>query len=322
MPDTHAAAIEPFDTRTLEVDPPHQLYVEQVGNPKGLPAVFLHGGPGGGCQPHQRRLFDPRRFRTVFYDQRGAGRSRPKRCLEANTTAHLIADLETIRRSLGIERWMVVGGSWGSLLGTAYAQAHPERVSGLVLRAVFLGTPEEVDWALIRGPQIFYPDLWRGLLALLPEDERAAPLAALGRRLEAPDPAVHGPAAWVWHDYERTLSILRPGGLALPRSLDGNSPVRRPLPDSPFVEWHYFRSDCFLEPNQLIKGASRLRGIPGAIVQGRYDLLCPPETARALADTWPDARLTFVEGAGHALGEPVVWRGLGAAINDLARELG
>lgn len=225
--------VEPFDSRMLPVDPPHEIYVEQVGKRDGLPVVFLHGGPGGGCQPHQRRLFDTKRFHAVFFDQRGAGRSTPRRCLELNTTAHLIQDLETIREALEIERWMVVGGSWGSLLGLAYAQAHPQRVTGLVLRAVFLGTPEEIDWALIRAPQVFYPDLWRALMDLLPADERDAPLAALGRRLDDPDPAVHGPAAWVWHDYERTLSVLSPGSLALPASLNGATLKNGALPDSP-----------------------------------------------------------------------------------------
>jgi len=314
-------AIEPFDKRTLAVGGPHELYVEQNGTQNGIPAVYLHGGPGGGCQPSQRQLFDPKRFRAVLFDQRGAGLSRPKRCLERNTTQDLVADLERIRSELAIERWLVVGGSWGATLALAYAEAHPERVTGLVLRAVFLGGARDVDWGLGQAPRTFHPDLWQRFAALLPPEERGDPIAAYGARLENPDPAVHGPAALVWHDFERGLSVLKPGAVALPDSLDDLAGSNRRLPDSPFVEWHFIKNHCFLAPGQLLDGAERLAGIPGVIVQGRYDLLCPPAASHALAERWPEAELRLVEAAGHALAETEVAKAVLAAIEDFKKRL-
>ncbi len=257
----------------------------------------------------------------MLFDQRGAGLSRPKRCLEANTTWDLVADLERIRAALEIERWLVVGGSWGSLLALAYAETHPERVTGLVLRAVFLGTAAEVDWALREAPRTFYPELWRSFVELLPPGKRDDPLAAYGARLEDPDPAVHGPAAYVWHDFEQKLSLLEPGSLALPATLDALVGAARRIPDSPFVEHHYFTQGCFLEPGQLLANAGRLAGIPGVMVQGRYDLLCPPATSRALAARWPDAELRIVEGAGHALSEPGVGEAVLQAVEEFKERL-
>ncbi len=293
------------------------IYVEQVGDPGGLPAVFLHGGPGSGCQPGQRRLFHPDRFRAVFFDQRGAGRSTPRGRLEANDTAALIADMERIRCALDIERWMVVGGSWGATLAIAYAERFPARVSALALRAVFLGTNEEVDWAFVRGPQTFRPDLWRSFVDLLPVADRDAPLAAYGRLLRDPDPMVHGPAAVVWHDYERALSVLTPARPVLAGRWS-DIVVPSSLPNSPFVEAHYFDNACFLRPRQLLDEAGRLAGIAGVIVQGRYDLLCPPVSAHALTGRWPDAELRWVDGAGHSMDEPGVAAALTKAIDSLA----
>jgi len=310
--------LEPFDIRRLAVDGTHTLHVEQIGNAKGLPCVFLHGGPGSGCNPEHRRLFAPDLFRAVLFDQRGAGRSTPKRCLIANTTQDLVADMERIRAALGIDRWMLVGGSWGATLALAYAQAHPERTLGIVLRAVFLGTREEFRWAFESGPQILYPDLWRRLLAALPEGERGDPIAALGRRIENPDPRVHAPAAQVWHDFERSLSVLRPGSLALP-ALD-QMPRGEP-PNTPFLEWHFLRHDCYLAPGQLLEEAWHLRRIPGIIVQGRYDLLCPPQAAHDLALRWDDAALRIVAGAGHAASEPMILSALVTAIREMGMRL-
>lgn len=322
MPDAPFAAIEPFATRTLEVGAGHRLYLEEVGTPAGTPAVFLHGGPGGGLQTGQRRLFDPERFRVVLFDQRGAGRSTPKRGLEANTTQELVADMERIREALGIERWLVVGGSFGALLAVAYAEAHPDRVTGLVLRAVFLGGADEIDWAFRRGPETFYPDLWRRFVELLPEAERADPLAAYGARILDGDAKRQAAAAWAWHGFERTLSVLKPGSLALPDSLDPKSFRRKTPPASPILTWHYMRHDFFLAHGALLDGAGRLAGIPGIIVQGRYDLLCPPRTAEALARRWPAGELRLIEAAGHAAAEPGIQRGLLAAIDEIGRKVG
>jgi len=311
----------PFDTRMLAVDDHHTLHVEQVGRVDGVPAVFLHGGPGSGCQEAHRRLFDPNIFRAVLYDQRGAGRSTPKRSLVNNDTAHLVADMEHIRCALGIDQWMVVGGSWGALLGVAYAETHPERVSALLLRAVFLGSKTEVDWAFLHGPQTFYPELWRKFIGLLPESERSDPLAAYGRRLMDPDSSVHGPAAIVWHDYEQALSVLQPASLDLPPSLEAARASTRSLPSTPFIERHYFEHDCFLADGELLAGAAHLAGIPGAIVQGRYDLLCPPVTAHELARAWPDGELRIVAAAGHSMSEPSIQTDLMAAIAEFGRRL-
>lgn len=312
---------QPFDTRFLDVGDGHSLHVEQVGDPAGLPAVYLHGGPGSGCQPDQRGLFDPTRFRAVLFDQRGAGRSRPKRGLAANTTQHLIADMELIRARLGIARWLLVGGSWGALLAIAYARAHPDRVTGIVLRGTFLGSRAELDWALRRGPATFRPELWRAFQAPLPVAERADPVAAYGARLDDPDPRVHEPAARLWHGFEQALSALKPGRVALPSSFDEARRASGGVANSPFVEWHYLRRGFFLEDGVLLADAPRLAGCPGIIVQGRYDLLCPPVTARALARRWPGSELRIVEGAGHDLSEPGVRAAVRAAIEDVGRRI-
>lgn len=293
----------------LEVGDGHRLWVEPRGATGGIPAVFLHGGPGGGFQPGNFGLFDPARFRTIFFDQRGAGRSLPKGGLVANTTAHLIADMEQLRRHFGFDRWLVVGGSWGATLALAYAQAHPQRVSGLVLRAVFLGTGRELDWAFGTALSHFHPGLHADFLNTLPQDERAAPLASYFRRILHPDPAIHLPAAHAWHDTERILSEVAPAQTRL-----APSPPDRPRPNSPFVEAHYFSNGCFLEPDQLLNDAHRLAGIPGLIVQGRYDLLCPPATSHALAARWPGARVVVAEVSGHSLSHPAVHQAVKEAV--------
>ncbi|MCW5695597.1 MAG: prolyl aminopeptidase [Bauldia sp.] len=312
--DTDRPPPDPFDVRRLAVGGGHEIYVEQVGNPAGIPLLFLHGGPGSGCRPAQRALFDPSRFRTVLFDQRGAGRSTPADRLDANDTWRLVADIEAIRAALAIERWIVVGGSWGATLGLAYAERHPERVAGLVLRAVFLGTRAELEWAFLEAPARLRPELHADFLELLSDAERADPLRAYWRRILDPDPAIHRPARWRWHDTERVLSEVRP---VVSRSNVSHAP-HEPLPRTPLFEAHYFANDCFLEPGQLLRDAGRLAGIPGVIVQGRYDLLCPPQTSFALAAAWPTARVVIAENAGHALSEPGVLAAVQAALNELA----
>lgn len=296
------APLRPFDARMLDVGDGHWIYVEEVGRRDGLPHVFLHGGPGSGAQHAHRDLFDPARHYAILYDQRGAGRSHPYLSRTANTTAHQIADLEMIRRHFGIKRWVVVGGSWGSTLGLAYAEAHPECVAGLVLRAIFLGTAAEVEWAFIEGPQRFRPELYAAFVAQLPEWERSDPLRAYLNRLNDPDPRIHAPAAHVWHGYERALSELAPG----PIDLATPPPPEARLPPTPLMEAHYIANDFFLEPDQLLRDAWRLAGIPGVLVQGRYDLLCPPAAAAAMARAWGNVRLHLIERAGHAMTEPGV----------------
>ncbi|MBT4769840.1 MAG: prolyl aminopeptidase [Rhodospirillaceae bacterium] len=312
--------LEPFDRRNLAVDGGHTLYVEQCGRADGLPAVFLHGGPGSNCQESHRQLFDPALFRAILFDQRGCGLSTPKGSLEANTTQDQIADLEKIRETLGIDRWMVVGGSWGATLAVAYAETHPERVTGIVLRAVFLGSEAEWDWAFAKAAPLFHPGVWQQLLDFLPDEERDDPLAAYGARIGDSDPAIHRPAAWIWHDYERILSALAPEPCALPESFEAAA-KREGTPGTPYIEWHYQRHGFFLEPGQLLGEAHRLKDIPGIIVQGRYDLLCPPHTAFALSRNWGNCECKIIANAGHSISESGVLPSLVTAISQMGRNL-
>jgi proline iminopeptidase len=308
----------PLTSELLPVGDGHEIYAESVGREGGIAAVYLHGGPGSGCQPDHRRLFDPERFRAILFDQRGAGRSRPKGRREDNTLSHLISDMEMIRERFGFGRWIVVGGSWGATLALAYAQAHPDRVSGIALRATFLGTRQELESAFLDALPRFYPGLHEDFLSLLPPEERAQPLDAYWRRILDSDVAIHGPVARAWHDTERILSehTSNRGRLDL-ESLHSS----RALPATPFMEAHYFANDCFMPPNQLIADASKLAGIPGIIVQGRYDLLCPPATSHALAAVWREAEIRFVEGAGHTLYDSGVRDAVMKAVADLASRI-
>jgi proline iminopeptidase len=308
----------PLTSQLLPVGDGHEIYVETVGRVDGIPAVYLHGGPGSGCQPDHRRLFDPERFHAVLFDQRGAGRSRPKGRLEHNTLPHLIADMEMIREKLGFERWLVVGGSWGATLALAYAETHPDRVSGIVLRATFLGTRAELEGAFNDVLPRFYPDLSDDFVTLLPAEERSTPLDAYWRRILDSDPALHAPFARAWGDTERILSEHGPGRVRLDMASLNST---RALPATPFMEAHYFQNDCFMRPGQLLAEAEKLRGIPGIIVQGRYDLLCPPATSHALIAVWRDAEVRFVEGAGHSLYDPGVRDAVMKAVADTASRI-
>ncbi len=309
-PPAEPPKIRPFDAVMLDVGDGHWIYVEEVGRKDGIPAVFLHGGPGSGSQHFHRALFDPDKNHAILFDQRGAGRSHPYLSRSNNTTAHQIADLERIREFYGIDRWIVIGGSWGSTLALAYAIAHPDRVAALVLRAIFLGMAREVDWAFIAGPSRFRPELFDQFVSFLPPSERDDALSAYVRRINHPDPAIHTPAAIVWGAYERALSVLEPGQvkLPLPPPPDGR------LPPTAIMECHYIANAFFLSESELLANAHRLKGIPGVIVQGRYDLLCPPAAACAIADAWPDCELKIIEQAGHAISEPGVFEALKEAV--------
>ncbi|WP_159010501.1 prolyl aminopeptidase [Bradyrhizobium sp. S69] len=308
----------PLTSEQLAVGDGHEIYVESVGRAGGVPAVYLHGGPGSGCQPDHRRLFDPERFHAVLFDQRGAGRSRPKGGRDHNTTPHLIADMEKIREKFGFERWMVVGGSWGATLALAYAQAHSERVSGIVLRATFLGTRTELEGAFYNALPRLYPGLYDDFVSALPTEERAQPIEAYYRRILDPDAAVHAPAARAWGETERILSEHAPSRERLDRAALNSSGN---LPATPFMEAHYFRNDCFMKPDQLMNEAGRLANIHGIIVQGRYDLLCPPATSYALAARWPRAEVRIVGGAGHSLYDPGIRDAVMKAIADMASRI-
>jgi proline iminopeptidase len=310
-----ADPFSPLTSEMLAVGDGHDVHVESVGRADGIPAVYLHGGPGSGCQADHRRLFDPERFHAVLFDQRGAGRSRPKGGREHNTTLHLIADMEMIREKFGFERWIVVGGSWGATLALAYAQAHPQRVTGIVLRATFLGTRAEIESGFLSSLPRFYPGLHEDFISVLPPAERAQPIDAYFRRILDVDAAVHGPAARAWGETERILSEHAPNRTRLDRQ---SLHASRTLPATPFMEAHYFQNNCFMKPDQLIAEAGKLAGIPGIIVQGRYDLLCPPATSHALAAMWLDAQIRIVEGAGHTLYDPGVRNAVMKAVADMA----
>jgi proline iminopeptidase len=292
----------------LALDARHTMHWEECGNANGVPLLFIHGGPGGGCLPHHRRFYDPAFWRIVLYDQRGAGRSTPVAELTDNTTEHLVADIERLRVHLGIDRWLLFGGSWGSTLALVYAQAYPQRVLGLVLRGVFLATKAEVDW-FIGGMQRVFPEAWREFTHFLPPRERHDVLASYYRRLTHADPRVHRPAAQAWDRYESACSTLLPKPEAASR-VDGDSgtlAIAR-------IEAHYFVHDAFLAPNQILERVARIRHLPCTIVQGRYDIICPPSTADALAQAWPEAEYIVVPDAGHSVREPGTTRELVAAV--------
>ncbi|MES9939251.1 MAG: prolyl aminopeptidase [Candidatus Thiodiazotropha sp. 6PLUC2] len=292
-------AIEPYKTQQLSVDNQHQLYIEQVGNPAGIPALFLHGGPGAGCEPYHRRFFNPDLFRVVLFDQRGCGRSTPHASLENNTTWDLVADIEKIREELGIDRWLLFGGSWGSTLALAYAQAHPERVSGIVLRGVFLCRDREIEWFYQNGASWVFPDYWEDFIAPIPEHERENLLHAYYRRLIGEDEITRMSVAKSWSVWEGKTASLR-----LNQSVVGFFSNPHTALSLARIEAHYFVNHAFLRPNQLLIETPKLEGIPGTIVQGRYDLICPMQSAWELSQAWPGGELVIVPDAGHSASEP------------------
>ncbi|EHQ51333.1 proline iminopeptidase [Ectothiorhodospira sp. PHS-1] len=308
--------IRPYRTRPLDVDPPHRLYLEECGNPEGLPVVFLHGGPGSGCESWHRRFFDPNRYRIVLFDQRGCGRSTPHACLESNTTWDLVADMERIRESLGINRWVLFGGSWGSTLALAYAQTHPERVLGMVLRGIFLCRDEDIRWFYQEGAGRLFPDHWADYLTPIPEAERSDMVAAYYQRLTGADEVARMAAAKAWSEWEgRTATLI-------------TNPAVVGHFQNPFtalslarIECHYFRHQAFLAPGQLLRDAHRLAEIPGYIIHGRYDVVCPVDQAWALHRAWPGAELTIVPDAGHSASEPGIAQALVGATQALADRL-
>jgi proline iminopeptidase len=292
-------AIEPFKSGMLDVGDGHQVYWELCGNPIGKPAVFLHGGPGGGCSPEHRRLFNPDKYCVMLFDQRGCGRSTPHAGLDANTTWHLVADIEKLRSQLGVQKWLVFGGSWGSTLALAYAQKHSDRVSELVVRGIFTVRPEELHWYYQDGASWVFPDEWEHFVAPIPLEERGDLMGAYHRRLTGPDHKAKIEAAVAWSRWEgRTITLLP------------DLTVDEVHSDPHFalafsrIENHYFMNKGFLEDQQLLRDAGKLRGIPGVIVQGRYDMACPTKTAWDLHKAWPEAKFQLVNDAGHAFKEP------------------
>jgi proline iminopeptidase len=308
--------VEPYEQGTLQVSPVHTLYYELCGNPQGAPVVFLHGGPGGGLIPDYRRYFDPRAYRIVLFDQRGAGRSTPHASLEANTTWDLVADIERLRTHLGIECWLVLGGSWGSTLALAYAETHPERVTALVLRGIFLCRRSEIRWFYESGASEIFPDRFEQYISVIPEHERGDVLTAYYRRLTSDDEAVRLAAAKAWSTWEGSTLKLIPDAKLIADFDDPHKALSLAR-----IECHYFMNNAFMETeNQLLDNVGRIRHIPAVIVQGRYDVVCPARSAWDLHKAWPEADLRIIPDAGHAASEPGIVDALVAA-TDRFRDL-
>ena len=305
--------VEPHAHGMLDVGDGHRLRYEVSGNPDGQPVLFLHGGPGSGCKPEHRRFFDPRRWRIVLFDQRGAGGSTPSGSLVANTTQHLVADIEALRRHLGIARWVVFGGSWGSTLGLAYAAAHPGSCAGLILRGIWLARRRDIDWWM-RGVRRIFPEYWEAFVGHLDPADRADVVAAYGRRLADPDPAIHMPAAVAWRGFDQKLSSLRPAA-------DDVAPPGSQTLAVARIEQHYVRNEAFLAEGELLRGVARFRHVPGVILHGRYDMIAPVDGAIALARAWPEAECRIIEDGSHSTGEPGMRNALLGAVDRFA-ELG
>lgn len=308
--------LEPYASGMLDVGDGHRIYWERCGTRGALPAVFLHGGPGGGCGPAHRRLFDPDRYDVLLFDQRGCGRSTPHASLEANTTWDLVADMERLRAVAGFERWVVFGGSWGSTLALAYAETHPDRTLGLVLRGIFTLRRFELEWYYQRGASLLFPDKWEAFLKPIPETERGDLIAAYRRRLTGTDERARLEAAKAWSVWEgETITLLPDPAIA------GQHGGDRYALAFARIENHYFSHDGWMEEGQLIRDAGRLKAVPGVIVQGRYDVATPAVTAWDLHRAWPEAELHIVDDAGHAFSEPGILDRLIRATDGFARRL-
>lgn len=290
--------IEPYRTFYLPVSGGHSLYVEEVGNPQGQPALFLHGGPGGGISPNHRRLFDPAHYRIILFDQRGSGKSKPHASLENNTTWDLVKDLETLRKHLDISQWLVFGGSWGSTLSLAYAQTHPQSVSALILRGIFLCRPEEIQWFYQEGASWIFPDLWEEFIRPVPPENRHSMMETYYQLLTSPDEAIRLEAAKAWSKWEGATCKLEPDA----QVIDNFEEAHHALAMSR-IECHYFMNQCWLEENQLLRNVDKIRHIPTWIIHGRYDVVCPVKNAWELHQAFQEATLQIIPDAGHAYDE-------------------
>ena len=308
--------IKPYARHELSVEAPHVLYVDGSGSPDGLPVVFVHGGPGAGCDALSRRFFDPNLYRIITFDQRGCGRSTPHASLENNTTWDLVADMELIREHLNIDKWVLFGGSWGSTLSLAYAQTHPDRVSALILRGIFLCRQQELQWFYQQGASRMFPDFWQDYVAPIPVDERGDMIQAFYKRLTGPDQIAQMHAAKAWSTWEGRTATLRPN----PQVVERFSEAHRALSIAR-IECHYFVNNAFLEPNQLLNNMPNIAHLPGIIVHGRYDVICPLENAWELHQAWPNSELQIIRDAGHAASEVGTTDALVRAADQIAHRL-
>jgi proline iminopeptidase len=306
-------AIDAYKSYSLAVDDIHKIYVEECGNPQGIPIVFLHGGPGSGCESWQRRFFNPAIYRIILFDQRGCGRSTPHAELTANTTWDLVSDMEQLRNHCGIERWAVFGGSWGSTLALAYAETYPQQVTGLILRGIFLTRQQDIDWFYQQGAGVIYPDYWQDYVNVIPPAERQDMVAAYYRRLTSSDPEIQLAAAKAWSIWEGRTATLLPNNSVLHHFADPRAALSIAR-----IECHYFVNQSFFRPNQLLADAAKLNDIPGYIIHGRYDTICPLEQAWALHQAWPQAQFRVIPGCGHSAME----KGIRSALIEATDELG
>lgn len=309
--------IKPYRTQRIKVSPPHELYVEESGNPDGIPVLFVHGGPGAGTSPAQRCYFDPGKYRIILFDQRGAGQSTPHAELLNNDTAALLADIEFIRKELGVEKWVLFGGSWGATLSLLYAQSHPDRVLGMILRGIFLCRRRDLHWLYKEGASQIFPDYWEEFVQFIPEDERDDLIKAYYKRLTGNNELARMAAAKAWSLWEARCATLRPSASVVQSSLEPHMAVAMSR-----IEAHYFSNEGFMQYNQILRNASTLNGIPGVLVHGRYDMICPLENAVALQRVWHDATLNIVRDAGHSGMEPGTVDALIRATRDMAQRFG
>lgn len=307
-------SIKPYAEHNLKVDDIHTLYIEESGEPTGIPIVFLHGGPGSGTEPDHRRYFDPKKYRIILFDQRGCGKSTPYICLTNNTTTDLIQDLEKIRKFLSVDKWMLFGGSWGATLALLYAQEYADRVSAMVLRGVFLARRFEIDWLFKEGGvSKIFPDHWQQFVTHLPEDKRNDTLEAYYELIHGQDEVSHMAAAKAWGRWEAECSTL-----------EINPDIEKKLTNPHHalclaaIETHYFINNAFIEENQILRNMHKISHIPGIIINGRYDMVCPIESAYAISQVWPESRLEIIRHAGHAAKEPAITAALVQATNELA----
>jgi proline iminopeptidase len=290
--------IKPYATHTLDVETPHSIYIEECGKPDGVPVLFVHGGPGAGCEPYHRQFFDPEKYRIILFDQRGAGKSTPHAELKNNTTQSLVADMEAIRVKLGVQSWVLFGGSWGSTLSLVYAQTHPDRVLGLILRGIFLCRQSEIDWFYQNGANRIFPDFWQDFIQPIPEKERANLLSAFYKRLTGVDEVARMACAKAWSTWEGRTATMQPKRSVVDHFSDPHTALSLAR-----IEAHYFMNQSFLKPDQILNDTKKLKDIPGTIVQGRYDMICPMESAWALSQAWPMAELDIINNAGHSAAE-------------------
>ena len=303
-------------TYHLQVDDTHTLYIEESGDPKGIPILFIHGGPGAGTSCFDRRFFDPDKYRIILFDQRGSGQSKPHASLNDNTTSHLVADIEKIRLHLNIDKWAIFGGSWGSTLALVYAQAFPEKVLGMILRGIFLCRPHDLEWFYQRGADRIFPDYWQDYLAPIPKAEQGKMIQAYYRRLTGANELAKMAAAKAWSQWEGRCATLRPNPDVVQKFSEPHMAVSLAR-----IEAHYFINKAFLEPDQIIRDAHKLANIPGTIIHGRYDMVCPLDGATALHNAWPNSTLNIIRDAGHSSHEPSVMDALVKATDNLAKQL-